>query len=813
MPAISQGRRELSPLDEEPRSKMEHPFSILKCDSAHSSTASTHDPETFSILQSLAGVILTSTYTGRRSTIGNSGDRIALTSKHSSKSGQHFKVVETLIMRGSPICIEVNGMPKVRSQDLHDEEDGLMDLGEEDCLLIEKWVLQIINLKGSISLSTVTTLPFLTQAIRSFLHFSQISSWAISCGGNLPFDLIFRVSPLSSEIPNNTSSFPLCPPETHTFPLVPLLTLPQSYLRVSVTYLPRLEQIPPKLLSHDMSHDTNEINEKDDDSIKCDEEACFLSEIPISKLEHVCNSHKCTCSIHVDETQVRVHIDAYEDSRLDNTVNTKGATCKIYSDSYGTRSSDVSNCTYTSNDIVSDNQLSTSEHVNETESKIYDHTRILHKQTQVTLNRSDISFPQTSIRKIESTNTAGFPFSPPQPSPLSPKLLPCFDDHVGHSPRDRVKNSEISGDEMAFGQFSNGSSMVGYNPTNNNPNELYHTSGIESRPNVPVASKSGISRKVISRLVPHQTNNLKPKSSSSSPSSNYSSLPPSARKTHVSSSIGSINGWKGGVRPPGASSPIPFFVRPGRHNSVDGSSTANETGIDVKDLKRLKRRSCGINIKNPVHIPHTRSMSLPTVVPNLCLLGTFEESVLNGRIDPYGYVEGFTAELGASGSFCPQHVNLPVTASYFSLSDDGGPSPYLGQINLSGVGKRGYHVPKKGTVQLTLFNPNKTVVKIFIVTYNHSDMPPNTTTFIRQKTLSKPLHVTSTDNTLPSLHYLIHLRFLCSKSSRIYLHTHIKLIFARRAPDTDPDLSKVSLYTINEGPSNPKYGPLNNEKL
>ena len=62
-----------------------------------------------------------------------------------------LQVVETLIMRGSPICIEVNGMPKVRSQDLHDEEDGLMDLGEEDCLLIEKWVLQIINLKGRLA--------------------------------------------------------------------------------------------------------------------------------------------------------------------------------------------------------------------------------------------------------------------------------------------------------------------------------------------------------------------------------------------------------------------------------------------------------------------------------------------------------------------------------------------------------------------------------------------------------------------------------------------------------------------------------------
>ena len=75
---------------------MEHPFSILKCDSAHPSTASTRDPETSSILQSLAGVILTSTYTGRRNTIGNSGDRIALTSKPSSKSGQHFKVIDKM---------------------------------------------------------------------------------------------------------------------------------------------------------------------------------------------------------------------------------------------------------------------------------------------------------------------------------------------------------------------------------------------------------------------------------------------------------------------------------------------------------------------------------------------------------------------------------------------------------------------------------------------------------------------------------------------------------------------------------------------
>ena len=55
----------------------------------------------------------------------------------------------------------------------------------------------------------------------------------------------------------------------------------------------------------------------------------------------------------------------------------------------------------------------------------------------------------------------------------------------------------------------------------------------------------------------------------------------------------------------------------------------------------------------------------------------------------------------------------------------------------------------------TLFNPNQTVVKIYIVMYDLSDMPPHTQTFIRQKTLSKP---SQGSGSIPALHYLIHLR-------------------------------------------------------
>jgi len=51
--------------------------------------------------------------------------------------------------------------------------------------------------------------------------------------------------------------------------------------------------------------------------------------------------------------------------------------------------------------------------------------------------------------------------------------------------------------------------------------------------------------------------------------------------------------------------------------------------------------------------------------------------MLNGRIEPTGAVEGFTVDIGASGSFCPKHVILPVAAFFFTLSDDNAPSPYL----------------------------------------------------------------------------------------------------------------------------------------
>ena len=54
---------------------------------------------------------------------------------------------------------------------------------------------------------------------------------------------------------------------------------------------------------------------------------------------------------------------------------------------------------------------------------------------------------------------------------------------------------------------------------------------------------------------------------------------------------------------------------------------------------------------------------------------------MNGRLEPASIVNGFTAEIGASGSFCPNHKTLPVTVFFYAFQDsDKGEkisSPYL----------------------------------------------------------------------------------------------------------------------------------------
>ena len=53
-----------------------------------------------------------------------------------------------------------------------------------------------------------------------------------------------------------------------------------------------------------------------------------------------------------------------------------------------------------------------------------------------------------------------------------------------------------------------------------------------------------------------------------------------------------------------------------------------------------------------------------------------------------------------------------------------------------------------------MFNPNKTVVKMFVVLYDFSDMPPKAQTFLRQRTFSVWRHSCQSGEVCDSVHLI-----------------------------------------------------------
>lgn len=91
----------------------------------------------------------------------------------------------------------------------------------------------------------------------------------------------------------------------------------------------------------------------------------------------------------------------------------------------------------------------------------------------------------------------------------------------------------------------------------------------------------------------------------------------------------------------------------------------------------------------------------------LPLVGSFEENVLNNRLQPIRVVEGYRAEVrAASGYFQPRPLSSNVRVSFYSAGDS---FPYLSQLN---IGHRGYRIPKKGTLQVVSIQ--KTIEKFTI---------------------------------------------------------------------------------------------------
>ncbi|XP_058816434.1 protein Atossa [Topomyia yanbarensis] len=205
----------------------------------------------------------------------------------------------------------------------------------------------------------------------------------------------------------------------------------------------------------------------------------------------------------------------------------------------------------------------------------------------------------------------------------------------------------------------------------------------------------------------------------------------------------------------------------------------------------------------------------------LPLLGTLEESLLQRRIAPKFQVADFKVLLGASGSFCPTQQTIPAVSYFYELPGQHLTTPYVCELRLP---RKGYSVPRQGTVQVTLLNPLGTVVRMFVIPYDFRDMPAMSTTFIRQRILSyddnskdplvsvKSVEELSNAEQMKLLRYAIHLRFQTSRSGKLSLHTDIRLLISRRTDcDTAAAHGKNLLEAPNElkvvtiVPENPKF--------
>ncbi|KAL5257430.1 hypothetical protein ACHWQZ_G012392 [Mnemiopsis leidyi] len=257
-------------------------------------------------------------------------------------------------------------------------------------------------------------------------------------------------------------------------------------------------------------------------------------------------------------------------------------------------------------------------------------------------------------------------------------------------------------------------------------------------------------------------------------------------------------------------SPLPYSstddVRASWHGNpfLDKPSFKRSTSLPLLSSPVLYRKSCcrtGKRVNGQTVLNSNKNY----------LLGSFEENILKDRFTPCGSIPGFKFKMSVSGLFSSPSITLPFVGNFYSFSDQYCPSPYTGCVKLDTCGTHGYQISKQGRIQATIFDPENSVIRIFLVPYDVREMPARSQTFIRQR-----IQAVSADGN-KTLQYHLHFRLMSGRSSRVYLHTEIRVLFVRGTSTIDSSDSEsggpgTTMVTENCIPSNPRYSTISKTK-